>query len=338
MRPPKQLACLAILAVLAVGVIVSPAASASVYTDHQGHYHFSYPDAWTALSVGGSDAAYNGTTVAGAAPTVVASHTKENHATDNASWLLTYAQDAFVQVNASVNATEIQAPRTFTTAGGRLAADFVFEHNVSGVPWRERQVFFVSDVVNQAATLALSDNASTYASHEADWASIVESFAFDGEPEIPANLAITIDGGNNTTVAPNATVRFALNQTLPGGLNIEWFRNGTSVGNGTHVDVPLGEGQYVISVQISNATAMRMLTTTVTAGTAPPASTPPPSGGTTTGGSSMLLPLLVALIAIGAVAGLYLLVIRPKKHKPAVPSEGAPPASSDAPPGPPKSE
>jgi hypothetical protein len=337
MRPRFVRPVLAIATALALCAVLAPAASAGEYSDNKGHYHFSYPDTWNAAAVAGSDAAYNGTTVNGVAPTVAADHSKENQAADTTDWVLAYAQAAFTQVNGSVTATEVQAPRTFTTGGGRIAADFVYEYNGSGGVIRERQVFFASAALNTAVTLELSDNATTYDSHASEWASIVDSLAFDGEPEIPADLAITIDGGNNTTVAPNATVRFALNQTISNGLVVEWFRNGTPVANASHVDLTLPPGLAVISVKISNATANRTLSTTIAAGNAT-TNSPPPPGTTDTGAGSLLLPLLVAVIAVAAVAGIYLFVIRPKRSKPASPSQGAPPASTSSPPGPPKNE
>lgn len=325
---------IATLTAVALCALLAPSASAGEYSDNKGHYTFSYPDAWSEVAVGGTDVAYNGTTVNGVAPTVAVSHSKENQARDTAEWILTYAQDAFVVVNGTVTATEVQAPRTFTTGDGRIAADFVYEYNGSGGVIRERQVFFASDVMNMAVIMELYDNATTFDSHAAEWTSFVDSLDFDGEPEIPSDLSITIAGGNNTTVTPNATVRFALNRTVPNTLVVEWFQNGTSVANATNVDLTLPGGTYTISVKISNATASRTFSTPVTAGnaTGPGGSSPPPA---TTQPVANYLPLILVLLLV-AVAAAYFLVIRPKKKQPTKPSEGAPPASHSSPPDAPR--
>jgi hypothetical protein len=322
------------LAIATIGLaLMGPAASAATFSSSKDHYHFSFPDGWNSTATHGADAAYAGPEAGGFAPNVVAIGSKENAAKDNESWLFNYTRDAFDQLNATFNLTQIQAPRTFTTASGRLAGDYIVERNESGTQMRQRQVLFVSDIWNTAYVLTLTDNVSTYSTHESEWTLIVDSFGVDGEPEIPPLVAIMINGSQNTSVEPNISVRFALNQTLPGGLVIEWFRNGTSVGAGKQVDLSFAGGDAVITVTISNATATRTLTTTVYVGGPPPAAPPPTPPTTAYGDSSALIigaVVVVALIAAGLAY--FLAVVRPKRQLNGLLSPTAPPAAPGSPP------
>lgn len=300
---------------------------AATYTNNGRHYQFDYPDNWTSGPSPGTDAVYEGPAANGVSPTVNADSGNEPNADDNnATRLLEQANASLTTLNASVTLTIVQQPRTFTTASGRLAADFVVERNDSGTDIRQRDVRFVSEFWGRWYVLSLSDNVSTYASHDANWTQIVDSFMVTGEPEIPAALAITV-GGNNTTfhVDANVSVRFALNQSVPNGLDIEWFRNGTSVGTGDRVDLTFAGGEAVITVKISNATATRTLTKAVTTGTSPP-TTPPPTGGAAADNTGLYVGLgIVALLAVVGIV-LYLFVLRPKQRQGGqAPGETAPP-------------
>lgn len=177
------------VAALVVAPSIAGLASGATYSSAANHYLFSYPTGWTEEPSPDVDVAILGPAAGGFRPNVVAQHEAEPSARNSSAWLLQYVRNSFDALKAQITVTELQAPRTFTTAAGRLAGDYIFEQALGNLTVRQRQVFFVSEFHRTAFYLTLSDKASTYSSHGSDWAVIVDSFAVTGEP-VPSNLLL----------------------------------------------------------------------------------------------------------------------------------------------------
>lgn len=174
---------------------------AAPYANAQFHYRFEYPDGWSLDARDGIDMAIKGQAVGGFQPNVVAQHEDEPNATDSELWLQGYLQNSFLQLEARVNLTVIQAPRTFTTSSGRLAGDYVFEKQAQNITVRQRQVYFVSQYYHLAFFLTFTDKSSSFQGHAGDWQKASDSFAVEGEPSSvgllsqPLVLAAIAGGG-----------------------------------------------------------------------------------------------------------------------------------------------
>lgn len=179
------------LAALVLSLSAAPA-SAATYTSIGSHYSFDYPSAWTAGNLTTVDVNFLGAAADGFRPNVVAQHEAEPLARNDSAWLLQYIKNSFDALKRQLNVTEVQAPRTFTAASGRLAGDYVFERPVENLTLRQRQVFFVSEYHRLAFFLTLSDKTTTYASHSADWTQIVDSFAVSGEAALGSALSMPL--------------------------------------------------------------------------------------------------------------------------------------------------
>jgi hypothetical protein len=163
-------------------VALAPQASAEIYTNAASHYSFQYPDSWTTSTGNGLDTILLGPSSGGFAPNIAAQHESEPTAQNTSVWLLGYVRNSFESLKSQLAVTEVQAPRTFTTASGRLAGDYIFEQQSGGMTIRQRQVFWVSAFHQLTFFLTLSDKQSSYDSHEPDWSQAVDSFAVEGEP------------------------------------------------------------------------------------------------------------------------------------------------------------
>jgi len=169
-------------AVALAGVLLAaPGAGAVEYANAPGHYGFAAPDGWTQGNQTGVDAVFAGPEAGGFKPNVVASHEVEVTAQNSSVWLRAYVEAAFGVVNASMNVSVVQGPRTFTTGSGRLAGDYVYDWQPGAAVLRQRQVLFVSEFHTRVYVLTLTDQNTTFNAHAPEWAQVVDSFHVEGE-------------------------------------------------------------------------------------------------------------------------------------------------------------
>jgi hypothetical protein len=167
--------------------VASPASAAS-YANGEDHYGFSYPDGWSEEPNTNVDVAILGPSDGGFRANIVGQHEAEPEAQNTKEWLFNYVSNSFAAIKGRMNVTEVQGARTFTSASGRIAADFVFDRASGGISLRQRQVFFVSAVHHLTYFLTLTDKSSTFDTHSGDWARAVDSFAVSGESELTGLL------------------------------------------------------------------------------------------------------------------------------------------------------
>lgn len=153
-----------------------PGAYAKEYVG-TSHYRLEVPDDWTQTSVSGADVVFTGPAFQDFPANMNVIVVTEASARDDASWLLQQAQAGYSQVLSQfAGATGSQAPRSFTTASGRLAADYIIDYTISGTTLRVRQVLFASDSWNRAYILTFTAHRSVYPSHESVWRTAVDTF------------------------------------------------------------------------------------------------------------------------------------------------------------------
>jgi len=171
---------------LALGLLllcsaIVPPANAATYTDPTGHYSFSHPDGWAESALSGVDVAVIGPRSGGFSPNIVATHGAEAGVQNTTAWLLVYVNAAYGQVR-QLNVTEVQAPRVFTTNAGRLAGDYIYDRESSGMMLRQRQVIFVSAHYQTTYVLTFTDNSTSFPTHNPVWSPAVNTFVVSGEP------------------------------------------------------------------------------------------------------------------------------------------------------------
>ena len=176
---------------------VSPVAEARQYAG-ASHYRVTVPDDWTQTSVSsGVDVAFVGPASQGFAANLNVVVVSGSSARNEQAWLLRVAQGAYSQVVSQFpGATGFQTPRSFTTASGRPAADYVIDYELSGTPLRVRQVLFASDFWNSAYILTFTAHRDAYNSQEPVWSTAVDTFTVLDEGGAVSAIAIAaISGG-----------------------------------------------------------------------------------------------------------------------------------------------
>ncbi|HEX9709882.1 MAG TPA: hypothetical protein VGB42_07965 [Candidatus Thermoplasmatota archaeon] len=185
---------LMLTAALALLVLLPGAAQAGTYTNATWHYHFTAPDAWYQTNEsGGNDVTFESAFFGGAL--MSAGHAEKAAAESTEVFLLAEATAAHGQFKGLVGGTDVQAPRTFTTGGSRLAADFTVDWTLMSETYRTRQVFFASDGWNMTYVLTFQSNRTDYQNRTSAWDNAVNSFAVDDEPAPPAPEQPPASGG-----------------------------------------------------------------------------------------------------------------------------------------------
>lgn len=180
MRAVRRFVIVAMMA----GLVLVPTVQAKQYTNGQNHYRLVVPDAWTEQQVSGVDVAFVGPADPVFSPSLNVVTAIAGDAANTSSWLLAQAQGAYDGVSTALpDATEVQAPRTFVTDEGRLAADYVLDYNLtSNWAWvRLRQVILVSDFWDRGYILSFAAMRPNYDAWEPVWSQAVDSFEVMGE-------------------------------------------------------------------------------------------------------------------------------------------------------------
>ena len=190
------------LAAVVLFLAVAGPVEARAYSNSVGHYRFTVPDDWTQTTIAEVDVAFLSPTVNSDGANLNALSLFASSARNTSGFLLQAAQQASTAVQGEFPGAQVlQAPRTFTTASGRAAADYLVTYLTRGVLMRIRQVLFASEEWDRVYALSFGAIAIGYGDHESVWSSVVNSFSVDPGGAMNPLLLVAIFGAISGTVA-----------------------------------------------------------------------------------------------------------------------------------------